>query len=195
MADPDLTSQNRGNSALSGGGPATADIPPDKRTPEEAERARQAAQDLIGGKIEPAPLPSETRNDSRLARAVTMQGVAEALELGGKACPAKVSYGFGWAAKLPPALPIYPRGHARVAAGADEGACHIRVVRFVTPVPANEVVDFYHAAARKAGLAPQVRREGDDQVVAGAKGMASFTVHTRQGKDGMTEVDLATSGL
>ena len=55
MADPDLASQNRGNTALSGGGPAMAEIPPDKRTPEEAERARTAAQELLGGRIAPAP--------------------------------------------------------------------------------------------------------------------------------------------
>jgi hypothetical protein len=195
MADPDLASQNRGDAALSGGGPATAEIPPDKRTPEEAERARLAAHDLLGRKIEAAPLPAETLPESRLVGAVTMQGVAEKLELGGKGCPARMSYSFDWAARMPAALPVYPRGHARVAAGADEGTCHIRVVRIFTPVPVNEVVDFYHAAASKAGLAPQIRREGDDQVVAGGKGAARFYAYVRQYANGLTEVDLATSGF
>lgn len=195
MADPDLTTQNRDGSVLAGGGPASAEVPPDKRTPEEAERARQAAQDLLGTRIEPAPLPAETLPESRLVRAATMQAVAEALELGGKGCPARIGYGFAWAARLPAALPVYPRGHARVAAGVDEGACHIRAVRFVTPVPANEVADFYHAAAGKAGLAPQVRREGQDLVIAGRKGAGVFAVYIRTGADGLSEVDLATSGL
>ncbi len=195
MADPDLASQNRGNTALSGGGPAMAEIPPDKRSPEEADRARSAAQELLGGRIEPAPAAALTVPESKLARAATMEGVAQALTLGGAGCPAKLGYGFIWAARLPAGLPIYPRGHARVAAGADDAACHLRVVRFASPVGVADLVNFYHASAVKAGLAPQRRREGGDEVVAGAKGRASYAVYIRTGKDGLSEVDLAVSGF
>lgn len=196
MADPDLTSQNRADSALSGGGPATAEIPPDKRGPEEAERARLAARELLGGgPIPPAPAPLGEQGESRLARAATLQAVAEALDLGGKACTASVGYGFGWTVLLPAALPVYPRGHARVAAGSDAAGCKLRLVRFVTPVAPVEVADFYYASARKAGLAAELRREGGDLVVQGGKGKARFAVYLRDGGDGLTEVDLATSGL
>lgn len=195
MADPDLTSQNRSDSALSGGGPATAEIPLDKATPEEADRARQAARDLLGSPITPAPPPVETLAESRLAKALTLQAVAEALDLGGKGCPARIGYGFGWAARMPASLPIYPRGHARVAAGTDDAGCVLRVVRFVTPVPPGEVIDFYHAMAKKAGLAPQVRREGEDQVVMGGKGAGRFAVYVRQAPGGLSEVDLASGAL
>lgn len=195
MADPDLASQNRGNTVLSGGGPAMAEIPPDKRTPEEAELARQAAQKLLGGRIAPAPAPAQTLLESKLARAATMQGVAQAMALGGAGCPAKLGYGFAWAAQLPAGLPIYPRSHARVAAGADAAGCNVRVVRFVSPVSTTDLTDFYHASALKAGLTPQRRREGGDEVVAGAKGGSSFAVYIRSGPDGMSEVDLAVSGF
>ena len=57
MADPDLAAQNRGNAALTGGGPASAPIPPFNTSPEEIERARTAAADLLGGKVDPAPPP------------------------------------------------------------------------------------------------------------------------------------------
>ncbi len=196
MADPDLVSQNRGDSALSGGGPAMAEIPPEKRTSEEAERARLAARDLLGGRaINPAPLSDETISESKLAKAGTLQAVAGALKLGGTHCPAKMSYGFGWAARLPAELPVYPRGHARVAAGSDEAGCKLRIVRFVTPVTAADVVDFYHSAATNAGLAPQRRKEGGDEVVSGRQGAVSFTVYVRTRADGLTEADLATFGL
>ena len=195
MADPDLASQNRGNTALSGGDPVMAEIPLDKRTPEEADRARSAAQELLGGQIDPAPAAAQTLPQSKLARAATMEGVAQALALGGAGCPAKLGYGFIWAARLPAGLPVYPRGHTRVAAGADDGACHLRVVRFASPVSVADLTDFYHASAVKAGLAPQRRREGDDEVVAGTKGTASYAVYIRTGKDGMNEVDVAVSGF
>ncbi|MFM5948786.1 MAG: hypothetical protein ACKOPM_06090 [Novosphingobium sp.] len=196
MADPDLASQNRGDAALSGGGPATADIPPDKRTPEEAEKARLAARSFFGGRsIDPAPLPDDTLPESKLAKAATLQAIAEAVKLGGAQCPAKLSYSFGWAARLPAELPVYPRGHARVAAGSDDPGCKLRVVRFVTPVTPTDVVDFYQAAAAKVGLAPQRRKEGGDEVVSGGKGAARFAVYVRSRVDGLSEVDLTTSGF
>lgn len=195
MADPDLAAQNRGNSALSGGGPATAEVPPDQRSPEAAARGREAAAQLLGGRIDPAPGPSATLPESPLKGALTLEAIAAALKLGGADCPAKVGYGFAWAARLPAALPVYPRGHTRVAAGSDEGACRLRIVKFVTAVPAGEVIDFYFAAARKAGLNPEVRREGEDLVVIGGKGAARFAVYARAAGEGLSEVDLATAGL
>jgi hypothetical protein len=195
MADPDLAGQSRADTALSGGGPAMAEIPPDKRSPEEAERARSAAREMFGGTVAPAPAPSGTVKESKLARAVTMEAVAAALQLGAAHCPAKVGYSFAWAARLPAALPIYPRGHARVAAGTDDAGCKLRAVRFVTPVPPGEVVDFYFAAARKARLSPERRREGGDEVVAGRSGAGAFAVYVRPGPDGLSEVDLVTSGF
>ena len=196
MADPDLAAQNRGDSALSGGGPATAEIPPDKRTPEEAERARLAARDLLGGSaIDPAPLAAEGPKESKLAKAATLQAIAEALRLGGAQCPAKLAYGFIWAARLPQDLPVYPRGHARVAAGSDEAGCQLRLVRFVTPVAPADLVDFYYAAAKRNGLAPRHYREGTDQVVSGGMGSERYFVYVRARPDGLSEVDLATSGF
>lgn len=195
MADPDLASQNRGNSALSGGGPATAEIPPDKRGSEEIDLAKLAAREFIGVPIEPAPMAGSPKPASRLAGAVTLEGVAEALKLGGAGCPTRLAYGFGWAAQMPAALPVYPRGHARIAAGTNEGGCRLRLVRFVTPVAASDVIDFYFAAATKGGLTPQRSKEGGEEVVSGAKGNARFEVFVRTLPDGLSEVDLATSGF
>lgn len=56
MADPDLATQNRGGSALSGGGPASGQIPLLSRGPEEIEAAKQAALVLAGERF-PPPRP------------------------------------------------------------------------------------------------------------------------------------------
>lgn len=195
MADPDLASQNRGNAALTGGGPATAQIPPFNRSPEEIERARRAAATPFGGKIDPAPAPQRSAPQSPLAGAQTPLAVAAALRLADGVCGQSFGFSASWAAKLPSALPVYPRGHTLVAGGSDDPLCKLRSVRFVTPVPVGEVIDFYYASAGKANLKPQRAREGSDDVVAGGLEDRGFMVYVRQRADGLTEVDLVTSGL
>ena len=100
-----------------------------------------------------------------------------------------------WAARLPAALPVYPRGHAIVAAGSDDPGCKVRAVRFVTPVSVGDAVDFYYARVSAGKLPVQRRKEGDDAVVAGALGSATYAVYARQRSDGLTEVDVLTAGF
>lgn len=195
MADPDLTAQNRGNAALTGGGPASAQIPPFDSSIEERERARGAAADLMGGRIEVAPMPQRSAEASRLAGAETPLAVASALKLIGPGCEKRFVFSAGWAAKLPAPLAIYPRGHTLIAGGSDGAPCQIRSVRFVTPVATNEVIDFYFATASKAGLSPQHALEGTDDVVIGGRGIRKFSVYARKRADDLTEVDLVTAGF
>ena len=191
MVDPDLASQNRGNSALSGGGPAQGDLPAFVRTPEEVDAARSAAQALLGSAPAAAPVAATTSAKSRLAGAITMPAIAAASGIAAQACADKLGFTMGWAAQLPAALPVYPRGHALVAAGSDAPGCKVRAVRYVTPVAPADVVDFYYASASRGKLAVQRRREGGDDVVAGA----GYAAYIRLRSDGLTEVDLITSGL
>lgn len=195
MVDPDLASQNRGNSALSGGGPAQGDLPPFVRTPEEIDAARAAAQTLLGSAPPAAPGPATTSDKSRLSGALTMPAVAAASGLATSACADRLGFTMAWAAKLPAGLPIYPRGHAVVAAGSDDPGCKVRAVRYVTPVSVSDAVDFHYAAARAAKLPAERRREGSDEVIAGAQGGSSYAIYLRQRRDGLTEVDLLTSGF
>ena len=192
MVDPDLTSQNRGNSALSGGGPAQGDLPDFVRTPEAAEAARAAAKVVVGGHISPAPAPSVTTKQSRLAGALTAQALAQASGLAGSACGDRFKYSAVWAARLPAALQVYPRGHTIMAGGTSATGCGLAMVRFVTPVEVTDVVDFYYTSARAAKLGAEHRREGDDEVVAGATGKTAYAVYARKRADGLTEVDLIT---
>ncbi|MFM5895469.1 MAG: hypothetical protein ACKOQM_13690 [Novosphingobium sp.] len=195
MVDPDLSAQNRGNSALSGGGPPQGDLPDFNRTPEEADAARAAAQAQLGAALQSAPAAGSTAPKSRLAGALTMPAVAAASGIASKACAEGMGFTFGWAAQLPAGLQIYPRGHAVVGAGNDVGGCKVRAVRFVTPVSVSDAVDFYYASARAAKLAPERRHEGDDEVVAGKSAGGSGAAYIRKRADGLTEVDLISSGL
>lgn len=191
MADPDLTSQNRGNAALTGGGPAAGEIPPPKRGDAEIAAAQSAALALAGGRLTAAPQPIAREKLSPAVAAGTAEGLVRSLPWA-KSCAGKLSYTAGWAAKLPAALPVYPRGHVQEAAGSDDAGCTLRVVHFQTPVPPGDVLDFYYTMARKAGLAVQSGEAGPDRVLTGSKGAARFALFVRQSA-GMTEADLVTS--
>lgn len=193
MADPDLASQNQGGAALSGGGPASGEVPRLKQGADELAAAREAALALLDGKIPAAPGAAATVPASKLDGAVTPQAMAEASGLAGKGCGERLAYSFAWAAKLPPLLAPYPRGHVRIAAGSDDPACKLRVVSYLTPVALSDVIDFHHARAAPLGV--QHRREGGDEVLIGGKGAARFALYARRGLDGFTQVDLVTSGF
>ena len=195
MVDPDLAAQNRGNSALSGGGPAQGDLPDFIRTPEAVAAARAAAQALLGSAPAAAPGPATTRPTSRLDGALTMPALAAAAGIASPGCADQLSFTMAWAARLPAGLPIYPRGHAIMAAGSDTAGCKVRAVRFVTPVAVSDAVDFYYASARAAKLPAERRREGSDEVIAGTPSGAAYALYARQRSDGLTEVDLFTTGF
>jgi hypothetical protein len=189
MTDPDLTGQNRGNAALDGGLPDGA-MPAFKRSAEEIAAAKTEAERQLGRPIPAAPDPGSSAAASRLAGATTMQAIAKAAGLGGD-CAGKLEYSAVWAARLPAALPVYPRGHTLVAGGSDQAGCKLRAVRYVTPVEPGDVIAFYHASTSGAKLPAARSREGDYEVLSG-KG---YTLFTRKRGDGLTEVDLITSGL
>lgn len=194
MVDPDLASQNRGDSALAGGGPATGELPPYARTPEAIAAARGEAERLVGGAIVPAPSP-ETGLAAQVSRAATAAEIALAVPTAaGRNCAAKVTYTAGWSTRLPATFPIYPRAALQEAAGTDEGGCALRVVNFLTPVEVKDVIDFYHTRAHGAGFTAEYRVERADHVLGGTKGQGAFIVYARKRGDGLTDVDLVVSG-
>ncbi|WP_296679053.1 hypothetical protein [Novosphingobium sp.] len=195
MADPDLVGQNQGGAALTGGGPATAEIPPEKRSQDEINTARSAALQAAGGKLDPAPDAAVTTGTSRLAGAVTAPLIAKALGLGSAACRDAMDYTAVWAARLAAPFDVYPRGHVGQSAGSDAAGCRMRVVTFVTPVAPGDVVAFYSTRARTSGYRLERRDEGEDTVLQGARGAAAYAVATHTRDDKLTEVTIATSGL
>lgn len=192
MVDPDLARQNP---VLTGGGPASALIPPEGNSAEAIAAARAAAAKLAGGRLQHA---SDPQTGSGAAAGQTAALTARVV-LGkhgagtGQDCAAKVDYTMAWAAKLPAPFPVYPRGHVQEAAGTDADGCRLRVVNFVTPVPLGDVTDFYWTRARTAGFTATHRLDGGDHVIDGTKGAAACVVYLRT-RGGLTEVDLVTNG-
>jgi hypothetical protein len=188
MVDPDLVGQNEAGAALTGG--TDQSVPLEVETPEAIREAqRQAAALLRGSGAEfklpaPGPLPeSQTPPLALLTdEAARLPDAAECL---GGAHTSAI-----WAARLPAALPVYPRGATQEALGSDAPRCALRAVRFTSPVPAQEIVRFYHARARAAGLAPRYRAGNGEHRIEGGRGAMRFTVHLRPHLSGTSEVDL-----
>lgn len=195
MADPDLAGQNQGGAALTGGGPASAEIPPFKRSKDEIDAARAAAQQVLGKSIPGAPEPEESMGTSRLDKAVSAPAIARALGVGSAACAERMDYSAIWAARLAAPFEVYPRGHVGQSAGTDQGGCRLRVVSFVTPVAAEDVAAFYAARAKAGGYALRRTREGADDVLQGTRGATAYAVAVRPRDDKLSEVTIVTSQL
>ena len=195
MVDPDLASQNRADSAAfvpSGDG----SVPTSVGGAQAISAARAEALQLVGGpgKMEKAPDAREVAGEQPAGATLTAAARAAAAPGDNADCAARAQYTMEWAARLPAAFPVYPRGAVQEAAGTDDSGCSLRVVNFVTPVPLGEVMDFYYSRARSAGYsADRVRLAGDD-VLGGLKDSASYVIYARRLRSGNTEVDLVTSG-
>lgn len=193
MVDPDLSQQNEANAALSGNGDHS--LPPVVATREAIEGAKLEAADLVGGTANLRRL-SDPQAAEPLPEAA-LYSVTELAKLtkGAAGCAEKASFTAGWAAKMPAALPIYPRGNTIEAAGSDSGGCKLRAVRFLTPVARADVLAFYAASARKTGLTSAYSRAGDIEALEGGKGASRYAVYVRRRQSGISEVALVTSGF
>src|SRR5688572_23209233 len=195
LYDPDLAGQNRADSAAfvpSGDG----SVPTVDGGAAAIAAARADALRLVGGpgKMQKAPEPREIAGNLPADAALTAAARAAAAPGGNGDCAARAQYTMQWAARLPAAFPVYPRGAVQEAAGTDASGCALRVVNFVTPVPLGEVMDFYYSRARTAGFSSQRVLQGGDDVLGGTKGSASYVVYARRLPSGSTEVDLVTNG-
>ncbi len=191
MVDPDLSGQN--GAAVAAGG-NVVELPPEQRSPEAIAAARQEAAKKAGGTLLNAPQPSGGSTSSLVENAATAAQVAESSKAASTDCAAKVQYSMNWATRLPAALSIYPRGAVQESAGVEAEDCALRIVSFVTPVPAKDVVDFYYTQVRNAGYNADYRMDGGDHVLGGGKGAAAYLIYARKLDNGLTEVDLIASG-
>ena len=193
MVDPDLAGQNEGNAALTGG--TDQSIPKENMTPEAIQAARDAAFALVGGSDGLKELPAAKTMEGALPDSAALTAAARAaVSPGGANCSESVKYSASWAAKLPAIFPVYPRGTTKEAAGSDMGDCALRVVNYLTPVPMEEVLAFYYSRAVTGGYSAEHVLRGGDNIVSGTKGDASYVVYARKLANGLTEVDLVTSG-
>lgn len=194
MTDPDLASQVQPGAVFVLPGPATAPLPLIDRSDDEIAAARAEAAALTGASTAPAPPAAD---DPAAVRALTPVATAArvlAQLRSAPACAASARYSALWGARLPAAVPIYPRGHLRDGAGSDSPGCRLRAVTYLTPVPVAAVMDFYWARAAAAGLEAGHGRTAADERILAARGTAGFAVYARASGP-VTDVMLVTTGL
>ncbi len=187
MTDPDLSQRNEGAAALT----VTVDsrLPQLPATPEAIAAAQADAARLVGGReklVRPPeavgdvpPLPAAWSPETRL------------VALGAGQCAVRLTATTMWAARMPVALPVYPRGATLAAAGSTAPGCDVRTVRFASPVPVPDVLAFYWTRATASRLSPRHLKSGDTAVVRGTGAGLAFEVRARAIGD-QTLVELTT---
>ncbi|TCM17308.1 hypothetical protein EDF56_106425 [Novosphingobium sp. PhB165] len=188
VVDPAMTGESTSAAPESG-----ITLSPASRSPESVEAARQSAAELAGG-LQPLPTPTRGSASALAQRVAATAQVSPAARAAKTDCAGKVQYAAAWGTRLPAELPLYPRAAVQEAAGTDADGCALRVVSFGTPVGAGDVIGFYRAMALKAGYTAEYRLDGSDSVLGGDKAGRAYVVYARKQANGVTEVDLATSG-
>jgi hypothetical protein len=196
LVDPDLTDSANMNTVKVAEKPLSAAIPPDTGYDNDASIAA-----LDGAKLMRAPKPTvvaaEDCTNCGSQRAVTLGGLAadQGVARGKGACNAKLQYDAGWAGRMPPEFPVYPRGRVKEAGGVDGGICDIRVVTFTTSASMQNVVDYYYTRARKSGYNAEYQIRAGEHILGGTRdndGGAFFITFNRN-PGGGTSVDIVAN--
>jgi hypothetical protein len=188
MSDPDLSARNEANAVL--GFAADTALPLLPAGPEAAQAAREAGRlELLAEGTMP-PLPAAV--PSRVALPAPGAGAEEGLAALGApdSCIAALEEGFGWSASLPQVAAIMPQGMVVQAGGSAQARCGLRVIRYHTAAPPEDVLQYHYVRAGRAGLDPQRHAgEGDSISGRGPSGEAMLVI-VRKAASGLAAVDL-----
>lgn len=196
MADPDLVHLDAVNQAVSLT-PLNGSIPLPDSGLGALTAARAEAREMVGGHAMMRSAPEAEEIAGELPAKATLSVLARAASAGGAAienCVALAEFSAIWAARMPEALPVYPRGAVHEAAGTNAAGCALRAVNFTTPVPRQEVIDFYYTRAANAGYSAQRRLQGGYDILTGTRDGAGYMVFARSLPADRTEIDLVTAG-
>lgn len=188
-SDPDLTGEANRDAVRPSDKPLTGTMP--RLSPPQA---KAQALKLAGGKL--MPTPAVTKTVSSTKEPVTLGGMAEQKQGGGKCAPARIDYAMQWAERMPAAFPIYPGSHLTEAAGADNSPCNIRAASFTTGVARGDVMDFYTTMAHRGGYTIEHVEENGEHVLGGTrdKDEGAYYISFRNVRGGGTAVDLIANG-
>ncbi|WP_294077779.1 hypothetical protein [Sphingomonas sp.] len=186
MVDPQLAQQSNKDAIRPPSQPYSAPVPAE--TVAAATPARPKDGELLK-----APAPSEGKSDAIAAReeAVTLGGLAARQKDPRTAqCATKLNYSAAWAARMPADMPLHPQARIVEAAGAEGGACGLRVVSFSTPQPLETMIDWYYTRAIRGGYTAEHQVKDGQHVLGGTKGDAAYVVFLSARADGGTDLDL-----
>jgi len=191
MVDPNLTDQANRNAIRGANGPVDGKVPPD---------GGPAVR--IKGKLLSAPKPRKMTSDDECtncagSKGITLGAKAEAqnAQRGKGACDQKLSYDMGWANRMPPEFPVYPKANVKEAAGAQGGQCNIRVVSFYTGSAMKDVVDYYYTQAKRSGYSAEYLLRGSEHVLGGTRGSddGAYVITLNKRSGGGTLVDIVAN--
>ncbi len=193
MTDPDLSSRNEANAALTSSTDNTT--PPVVGTREAIDAARMQAVELLGDTVPELGKVAAAEADETIppSAAIGLQDMA-ALTQTYRPCAAGMGYTANWAVNWSSALPIYPLSNLREGAGNTSGGCSLRAVSVITPVARDEVSAFYSAKARKEGMVVSIEAIGPaHRITAQGRGIDAriYLVSTPYGQ---TRIDMVVTG-
>jgi len=187
MVDPALAQQANGDAVRPPGQPYSAGVPAD------GVAAGGAVKD---GELMKTPAPVQADKNDASNQAVTLGGLAaRQKDSRTSGCAANLQYAAGWANRLPADLPLYPQARVSEAAGADGGACALRVVSFSSPQPMQAMLDWYYTKAIKAGYTAEHQVDGDEHILGGTRQRDSgaYVLYMTSRPDGGTDIDLVAN--
>ncbi|MBX9813759.1 MAG: hypothetical protein A4S12_12320 [Proteobacteria bacterium SG_bin5] len=186
MVDPNLTGQSNRDAVRPARQPYSAPLPADK--PVRRMTGETGSSELARS----APPPAKNCPACAARReAMTLAGLAE--RRGGGACARGVRYSARWATLLPADLPLYPDARVIEAAGNAQGNCQLRIVNFASGANVQALIDYYYTKATAAGYSAEHQADGDDHVLAGARGDAAYALFVTARADGGAEADLVVN--
>lgn len=196
LVDPDLTDSANVNTVRGATKPLSGAVPADSGYDGDA-----SIETLDSAKLMRAPKPTvvgaqDCKNCGE-QRAVTLGALAadQGVTRGKGTCDAKLQYGAGWANRMPPEFPVYPKGRVKEAGGVDGGICDIRVASFTTSAPMQAVLDYYYTRARKSGYNAEHQIRAGEHVLGGTRdndgGAYFITFNANPG--GGTSVDIVAN--
>lgn len=189
MTDPDLASRNEANAAI--GFIDSHALPVLAGGTQEAQAAREAMriQLLEGGSLPELPPVSPGEGGAALGPASAPADLLAAVGLP-PACAANLKEDFLLAADLAPAAAIPPRAMVVQAGGADAAGCGVRIVRYLTAAPREDVLQYHHASATRAGLAARRHAVPGPSIAGRGEGGERIAVHVRDAPNRLTGVTL-----
>lgn len=202
LVDPDLTAQANNNAVRGANGAIDGSVPPGATYAGAAEGGKAAANAQLSGKMLSAPEPRMMTSDDECTSCDSSQGMtlgakaeSQYAQRGKGTCDAKLSYDMGWANRMPPEFPLYPKANLKEAAGVEGGLCDLRVVSFTTASSVKSVVDYYYTQAKRGGYSAEYLLRGSEHVLGGTRGNddGAFVITLNKRANGGTAVDIVAS--
>lgn len=193
VVDPNLVGQSNKNAVRPADQPANGALPV---LDGDADAAQAEAARIAGGKLlaAPGPVDGEAMDSDVTLGALARQQAQ--LGHGNANCAKKLEYANGWAERLPQPFTLYPGAALMEAAGAQRDGCTLRAASFTTPVPRQQVLDFYYTQAKRAGFNAEHRVMGGDHVLGGTRGQDgnAYFIVVADAPGGKTSVDIIADG-